>query len=528
MNDAQLLRAYVENGSQSAFASLVERYAGIVFNTALRRVNGDHRLAEEVTQMAFIELARKARQLVNHPALLAWLHQSTRWNAATALRSRERRAVYEQAAATEALVRSAEAPLVWEKLRPALDEALDQLSDADRDAVLQRYFLNRSFAQIGAALGLTENAARMRVDRALDKLRAPLANKGVRSTAGALALILGEQALSAAPAGLTESIKVATLKQLAIGVGTAAGAGLFTGAKLQLAAASVAIALTVGCALQYQKNRGLAEKLRTLENERTAAQSREKSAADRVDGLRAKWTTAQQVAATTKAAAVPLTPEQQERQRLDTFIRKGELDGDYAPLFRQLKLPAAQLDAFKTLLVERNQAIFDAQRYAKEQDLSELSMAENRALTQTAVADIDPKIAAVIGAEKFQRFVEYEDLAFYRRAVTELAASSVEEYDTPECDQRILRLAKLLSTTAPNFPDEVIRANGWPVDFPSEFVAQASAMLPGTVEKFKNATEANALLRRMFEIAHEAALKGRLQLSKSSQRDYPKPGPDSK
>ena len=89
----------------------------------------------------------------------------------------------------------------WEHLRPVLDEAMHDLNHADRLAVLLRFFNNKSLREVGLALGLTENAARMRVERALDKLRLGLARKGVTSTAAALALALSGNAVNAAPAG---------------------------------------------------------------------------------------------------------------------------------------------------------------------------------------------------------------------------------------------------------------------------------------------------------------------------------------
>jgi len=59
----------------------------------------------------------------------------------------------------------------WERLRPVLDAAIDELSAADRDAVVLRFLERRPFAEVGAALRVSEDAARMRTERALEKLR---------------------------------------------------------------------------------------------------------------------------------------------------------------------------------------------------------------------------------------------------------------------------------------------------------------------------------------------------------------------
>ena len=100
------------------------------------------------------------------------------------------------------------AELQWEHLQPVIDEAMHELPEPDREAILQRYFEKKPFLQIAAKLGLTENAARMRVERALEKLRGILASRGVASTSVALAAVLGTQAVSAAPVALS-AIKTA-------------------------------------------------------------------------------------------------------------------------------------------------------------------------------------------------------------------------------------------------------------------------------------------------------------------------------
>lgn len=114
---------------------------------------------------------------------------------------------------------SSTADAEWERLRPVLDDAMDRLSEDDREAVLLRFFEGKSFADVGARLRLPENTARMRVDRALDKLRVALGRRGVTSTAAALAVALANQAIVAAPAGLAASVTGAALAGTAVTVG---------------------------------------------------------------------------------------------------------------------------------------------------------------------------------------------------------------------------------------------------------------------------------------------------------------------
>jgi RNA polymerase sigma factor (sigma-70 family) len=220
MDDAALLHAYAREHDQTAFAALVRRHVDLVHSAALRRTGGDERKAQDVTQQVFIDLARKAGSLARHPALPAWLHQSTRFAAANLQREEQRRRVRETSAAleTETLFAPADSTADWAQLAPVLDAALDTLGETDRQTILLRYFAQKPFADIAAALGTTEAAAQMRATRALEKLRRALAARGVTSTASALGLALGANAVSAAPA----SVATATLAALASTTGTAA------------------------------------------------------------------------------------------------------------------------------------------------------------------------------------------------------------------------------------------------------------------------------------------------------------------
>src|ERR1019366_6630318 len=131
-----------------------------------------------------------------------WLYTSTRYAAAALRRAEHRRSAREQEAhAMNQLLQSAGTDPAWEQLRPVLDEAMHDLKADDREAVLLRYFERLQLAVVGTRLGVTENTARMRVERALDKLRSALVKRGVTSTAGAVAVALAGHAAGAAPTG---------------------------------------------------------------------------------------------------------------------------------------------------------------------------------------------------------------------------------------------------------------------------------------------------------------------------------------
>ena len=217
-DDAELLCRYADEGSEPAFAELVRRHVNLVYGAAMRRTGGDPHRAADVAQQVFTTLARDARKLSHHALLPAWLHTATR-NAALNLMIAEQR---RQARETAALaLESATAPGApgpnWDQLRPLLDAAIDELPEADRTAVILRFLEHRPFAEIAAALQVSEDAARMRTERALDKLRPALARRGITSTAGALGAIMLGQPVLAAPAGLAASLSAQALAAAAGG-----------------------------------------------------------------------------------------------------------------------------------------------------------------------------------------------------------------------------------------------------------------------------------------------------------------------
>lgn len=223
VDDQHLLLRHVEDPSEGAFATLVQRHVNLVFYAALRQTGGDAALAEDVTQEVFTDLARKARTLTDRSVLTGWLYTSTRFAAAKACRAESRRRAREQAAYTmQENQPTNDATHDWELLRPAIDDALHALDPTDREAVLLRFFEGRTFADIGRALRLTEEAARKRVDRALDKMSTVLTRSGVTSTTAALAAVMANQVGVAAPTGLAATV---TSAALAGSTAAAAGAG---------------------------------------------------------------------------------------------------------------------------------------------------------------------------------------------------------------------------------------------------------------------------------------------------------------
>jgi RNA polymerase sigma factor (sigma-70 family) len=247
-DDAALLRSYADDGSEAAFAELVRRHVDLVYGAALRRTGGDAHRAADVAQQVFTTVARQAHTLSRHPVLSAWLHTATRNAALNLMISEQRRKAREQkAAALEPAGIAGTPPVEWERVRPVLDAAIDELPETDRGAIVLRFLEQRPYAQLAAALCVSEDAARRRTERALEKLRVALARRGITSTAAALGALVGGQALVSAPAGLA-----ATLASAAV-LGASGGAGLIatftslmTTKIIATAAVSALVAFSVG------------------------------------------------------------------------------------------------------------------------------------------------------------------------------------------------------------------------------------------------------------------------------------------
>ena len=208
-DDMALLREYAQSNSEPAFATLVSRHINLVYSVALRQVRDPH-LAEEVTQAVFIILARKARSLAPKTILSGWLCRTARNIAANTLRTERRRQSREQESQMQSTLNEPD-PGAWNQIAPLLDEALNCLGEKEHDAVVLRFFDGKELEQVGAAMGTTEDAARMRVNRAIEKLRTFFAKKGVPLSAAAITGAVAANSVQAAPAGLAAAITAAAL-----------------------------------------------------------------------------------------------------------------------------------------------------------------------------------------------------------------------------------------------------------------------------------------------------------------------------
>jgi RNA polymerase sigma factor (sigma-70 family) len=208
--DQQLLAEYRVRGTDAAFAALVTRHVDLVYSAALRQV-GEPALAQDVTQAVFIVLSRKVKTVENHPAIAGWLLRTTRFASLKALRAEGRRRRIEQ----EAFEMNSNAEeATWQRIAPLLDEAIGKLGEMDRNALVLRFFENKSYAEVAEATGTTEDAAKKRVSRALERLRARFLGHKAPVSTTSLATCLATASVKAAPVGMGAIV-------LANGAGTA-------------------------------------------------------------------------------------------------------------------------------------------------------------------------------------------------------------------------------------------------------------------------------------------------------------------
>ena len=211
----ELLQQYVGHGSEEAFAALVSRYINLVYSAALRKTSNPD-AAEEITQAVFTILAIKARVLPERTILSGWLYQTARLTAAHFLRTDMRRIRREQEACMASLSNEPESE-AWEEIAPVLEDAMGRLGARDRDVLVLRFFEGKSFREVGAALGASENAAKKRVAYALEKLRRYFVRRGISSTTAALAGAISAHAVQAAPATLAKATVVVAIANGATG-----------------------------------------------------------------------------------------------------------------------------------------------------------------------------------------------------------------------------------------------------------------------------------------------------------------------
>ncbi len=347
--DFQLLMRYARQNAEDAFAALVDRHLNLVFSAALRQVRS-RQLAEEVAQSVFIDLARQAQGLAPDTILTAWLYQVTRRTAIDVVRREARRQLREQVAVEMNAMNAASSD--WTQIEPLLDEAMQALDDTDRTAVLLRYFENKSLREVGQALDTTEDAARKRLGRAVDRLREFFAQRDMTIGASGLAVTISANAIQAAPAGLAATISTATVL-----AGTAVGASTVIAATKTIAMTTIqkvlltaTIAAAVGAGIYEAREASLVRgRNELLQRQQTALTEQ-----------------VQQLQRERDAAATRLAALGDEKERLSTNTTELlQLRGEVARLRREMAEAAqakARTEAQSTPQSEPNDALEQTKR----------------------------------------------------------------------------------------------------------------------------------------------------------------------
>lgn len=434
LDDPFLLRRYVDDDDQDAFSQVVRRNTDAVFTAALRRVGGDAHLAQDVVQDVFLSLARHARQLRQHESLSSWLYTATRHAAANRVRGEVRRRAREQEAQTMHELHQAGEPEVdWRRVAPVLDGAIDELAERDRAALLLRFFDRRTFGEMGAALRITEDAARMRVERALDRLHGLLAGRGVRSSTALLGLAMTQHAVQAAPAGLAAH---AIGEVFAHTTGPGARlvdflASFRPGERLVLALAAVAI---VGSWVFVRVQQVSAQEAKQqLAAEATA-----------VATLQRQWH--DELARPLPALPTPapglmraMTPGASTPPARWGGGRRTALAALYDSFYRQQGLTPDQIERFERTLLP----VADATLWVSNE------VAEDAGTPPPSAGELAGQLRAVLGEAAYLRYLDFRRLVPAREAVMQVAGSVY--LTAPLSADQGARLTELLARASPTY-----------------------------------------------------------------------------
>lgn len=275
-SDLDLLRRFTREDSQEAFGEIVRRHLNLVYSAALRQVRSPQ-LAEDVAQSVFADLAREARTLKPDTVLTAWLYAVARRTAIDTVRKESRRQLREQIA-VEMNTMNATAD-DWKQIAPLLDDAMAALDEADRTAILLRYFENKSLRDVGGSLNISDDAAQKRVSRAVERLREFFSKERVAIGAGGLVALISANAVQSAPTGLPGMILSGTFA-------TTSTIGIAMIHKILIAGMTAAVVGTGIYAVHLQGQIGALQRQQTsLNNQITQLQQERDDAANRLQDL---------------------------------------------------------------------------------------------------------------------------------------------------------------------------------------------------------------------------------------------------
>jgi RNA polymerase sigma factor (sigma-70 family) len=493
--DDELLRRYAVEGSNEAFSELVQRYANFVYGAALRMTRNTHR-AEEVTQSVFVVLARKAKALLGRRELAGWLHVTARYAAADLARSEARRQRREREAET---ITEPDQSVDWETLSPLLDEELAHIRPRDREALMQRFFRNLSYNDVGGCLGISENAARMRVERALGKLQKRLSRRGIVSTAVAIEAAFACQPAVALPAAFAKGLPQAAL-------GAAAGSGSFlSGLFLVMSptkTAVVAAALVCAAFLNVALKREIASDRLVL----VQAQSSLQTLPKQIDREEAR----------ARSALGPRLVSSNAGRASPAIIAAPT---DWTPLVKNPAFEEALLASYRTAIPLRYAALFKERGFSPEQvtrcERATLQLAQDNidvvlGAASVGVSSDDPLVRQMCEANANSMLSEIKDLvspdemAAYNRTstgrmVSAHLANALQTSATPVSSEQSDALAQLV---AAHLSDSGV------VDWDSVNTNAGTVLSPPQMAMFRSVQNGLQTEARLEQTRMKSALEG--------------------
>jgi RNA polymerase sigma factor (sigma-70 family) len=424
MDDMALLREYALRNSERAFSTLVSRHVDLVYSAALRQV-GNHHNAEEITQAVFVILARKARSLSPQTVLPGWLFRTARLTAANHLRAEIRRARREQEAYMQSDPHD-DSDQLWQQMTPLLNDLIDDLREKDRNALILRFLNGKDYREVATALGATEEAAQMRVSRALEKLRRLFAKRGVVISATALGAAMTTHGTHAAPVGFAASVAAAAMQSTAV---TASTLTLVEGTLKIMAWTKLKFAVATGIvavlAYEYHQNSVQAQQLASAreslrnQTESFAAQERRIAELDQQTAAISDTREAQQrdldrlrahvKPAANQAASAPVTLLSAMLQDATTrqMLRNQMVENyrsRYTPFALQLSLDPDQGEKLIQMAGDGAMKILDAvAAYTK----GELTADAALNVEAESIRNATNQVRLALGDEGFAKFEEY-------------------------------------------------------------------------------------------------------------------------
>ena len=319
-SDFELLQEFARHGEQVAFTTLARRHLDLVYATAWRKVQEESG-AQEVAQNVFAALARKAWQFGREDSLPAWLYKTALLESKTWLRGELRRRRREQTAAElGTTMKTPDDQPAFQTLVPLLDEALLSLRKQDRTALLLRFYENQSLRDVGAALGIGDDAAQKRVAAALGRLTAFFQRRGFKTVTMGAAVAALERTAASAPAWVANSVLVAA-GQLTppTALGLASLAGRLAGwSKAQVLGACMVLAI-VPVTWQWNQQNSAKVQLRQAQTELQDVQTKFSVIREQIDRLN---TTAARLSAANTGAAGQADAQADARKNFEAWKRK--------------------------------------------------------------------------------------------------------------------------------------------------------------------------------------------------------------